>query len=163
MCVCVCVCVRWSENLFVCFGAKPTQRTEDEISRETGSGGGKEGPMGRQRGQLTKEDGERSRQRRAEETSRLEIVVQGKDGQQKGKQSKVSWHSLWLLQKFRPKYTHVIVYRCTENAKCHKTPFLALGADPSPCLFVCSFSSTLSVVFYVAVKKCVIPLSETTG
>ena len=41
----VCVCVHRSENLFVCFGAKPTRRTEDEISHETGSGGGKEGPI----------------------------------------------------------------------------------------------------------------------
>ena len=38
------VCVRRSENLFVCFGAKPTQRPKLEISHETGSGGGKEGP-----------------------------------------------------------------------------------------------------------------------
>ena len=44
------------------------------------------------------------------------------------------------------------------ECKVSQTPFLALGADPSPCLFVCSFSSTLSVVFYVAVKKCVISL-----
>ena len=42
--------------------------------------------------------------------------------------------------------------------KVSQTPFLALGADPSPCLFVCSFSSTLSVEFYVAIKKCVISL-----
>ena len=38
-----CLCRRHSDDLFGCFGAKPTQRTEDEISRETGSGGGKEG------------------------------------------------------------------------------------------------------------------------
>ena len=38
------VCERRSENLFVCFGAKPTQRTEDEISHETGNVGWKEGP-----------------------------------------------------------------------------------------------------------------------
>ena len=59
----------------MCFGAKPTQKTEDEISRETGSGGGKEGP---------REDRERRWQRKAEENGRLEIAVQGKDGQQKG-------------------------------------------------------------------------------
>ena len=35
-------------------------------------------------------------------------------------------------------------------------PFLALGVDPSPCLFVCS-SPIHSVVFFVAVKKCEIP------
>ena len=36
-----------------------------------------------------------------------------------------------------------------------QSPFLALGANPSPCLFVCS---TLSVVLCVSVKKCVMPL-----
>ena len=35
---------------------------------------------------------------------------------------------------------------------------LALGANPSPCLFVL-FSCTLSVVFCVSVKKCEIPLA----
>ena len=60
--------------LFVCFGAKSTQSTEDEISRKTGSGGGKEGP---------REDGESNWQSRAEEDGRLEIAVQAKDGQQK--------------------------------------------------------------------------------
>ena len=44
------------------------------------------------------------------------------------------------------------------KCKVSQTPFLALGADPSLCLFVCSFSSNLSVVFYMAVKKCVISL-----
>ena len=44
------------------------------------------------------------------------------------------------------------------ECKVSQTPFLALGADPSPCLFVCSLSSTLSVVLCVSVMKCVIPL-----
>ena len=44
------------------------------------------------------------------------------------------------------------------ECKVSQTPFLELGADLSPCLFVYSFSSTLSVLFYVAVKKCVISL-----
>ena len=35
--------VRQADDLFVGFGAKPKQRLELEISRETGSGGGKEG------------------------------------------------------------------------------------------------------------------------
>ena len=41
-----------------------------------------------------------------------------------------------LLSKFLAEYTPAIVDRPTENAECHKTPFLALGVDPSPCLFV---------------------------
>ena len=35
---------RSADDLFVCFGAKPKQRPELEISDEAGSGGGKEGP-----------------------------------------------------------------------------------------------------------------------
>ena len=50
------VCVCQSENLLVCFGAKPTQSTENEISRETGSGGEKE-VQEKTEEQLTKEDG----------------------------------------------------------------------------------------------------------
>ncbi len=42
-----------------------------------------------------------------------------------------------------------------RECKVSQAPFIALGADLCLCLFVCSFSPTLSVVFYVAVKKCV--------
>ena len=69
-----CLCWRHSDDLFVCIGAKPTQRTEDEISREARSGGGTEGP---------RKVRESSWQSRAEEDGRLEVVVQGKDSQQK--------------------------------------------------------------------------------
>ena len=48
----------------------PDKGLELEISGETGSGGGKEGPR-KDSGQLTQTDGERSRQRRAEESGRL--------------------------------------------------------------------------------------------
>ena len=66
---------RHSDDLFVCFGAKPTQRTEDQILRETGSVGGKEGP---------REDREsRSTTESRREQLAVELVVQGKDGQQK--------------------------------------------------------------------------------
>ena len=61
------LCWRHSDDLFVCFSAKPTQKTEGEICHETGSGGGKEGP---------REDREDSWQSRTEENSRLEIAVQ---------------------------------------------------------------------------------------
>ena len=38
------LCWHHLDDLFVRFNAKPTQRTEYEISQETGSWGGKEGP-----------------------------------------------------------------------------------------------------------------------
>ena len=47
------LCWRHFDDLFVCFGTKSTQRTEDDISHETGSGGGKEGPREDRENQLT--------------------------------------------------------------------------------------------------------------
>ena len=49
------LCWRDSDDLFVWFGVKPRQRTEGEISRETGSGGGKEGPREDRENQLTEQ------------------------------------------------------------------------------------------------------------
>ena len=49
------LCWRHSDDLYVCFGMKPTQRTEDKISRETGTGGGKEGHREDRESQLTKQ------------------------------------------------------------------------------------------------------------
>ena len=37
-------CVRHADDLFICFGAKPKQRPELEISNEAERGAGKEGP-----------------------------------------------------------------------------------------------------------------------
>ena len=48
---------RHSDDLFVCFGVKPTQRAEDEISHETRSEGGKEGPRENRESGLTKQGG----------------------------------------------------------------------------------------------------------
>ena len=157
-----CVCVRRSENLFVCFGAKPTQRPELEISHETGSGGGNECPR-EDRGSVDKvrwrEAVDNGEQRRPVDKGRrrdaVDNGVQGKDGQQKeavreNSQKWVGTPSVFL-KKFRAKYTSAIVYRFTENARCHKNPFLRLELTQ---VRVCSFSPTLSVVFLGAVKKC---------
>ena len=56
--------------------------------------------------------------------------------------------SAWLVacENFARVHAHV----STQNAKCHKLPSLAFGANPSPCLF---FSSILSVVLCVSVKE----------
>ena len=102
-------------------------------------------------------------QSRAEEDGQLEIAVQGKDGQQKEavREDSQRWVSISSgFKKFRAKHTPVIVYKytksCTKSSQ--RLPFLALGADPSPCLFVCSFSPTFSDVLCIYVMKCVIPL-----
>ena len=74
---CVGCGVRRSENLFVCLSAKHVQRTEGEISRETGSGRGKVGSR-EDIGSIDKE-----RRREAVDNGEREIAIQGKDGQQK--------------------------------------------------------------------------------
>ena len=147
------VCVRRSENLFVCFGAKPTQRARSPARPEVEE---ERKVPEKTEGQLTKEDGEG--QSTKEETSRREIAVQGKDSQQKDSQRWVGIPSgFWW--RFRSKYTPAIVYRCTENSKCHKIPFLALGADPSPCLFVL-FSHPLGCALHICNDICDTPGRE---
>ena len=65
------VCARAGERISLsALVRNPHKGPNGETSRETGSGGGKEGPR------------ESSRQRRAEEDGRLEIAVQVKDGEQ---------------------------------------------------------------------------------
>ena len=66
-----CVCVRAGQRISLSNLARNTHKGHDgETSHETRTGG-KKGPR------------EGSRQRRAEEDGRLEVAVQGKDGQQK--------------------------------------------------------------------------------
>ena len=99
-------------------------------------------------------------------TRRHEITVQGKDGQQKEAVRETVKYELAFPVAFVEVSRKIHAgdsLQMHRECKVSQNPFLALGADQSPCLFVCSFSPTLSVVFYVAVKKCVISLSETTG
>ena len=149
MCVCVCatmlanrcvgVCIRRSENLFVCFGAKPAQRTR-----------GRDFPRDRK---WTREGRSQRRQRvswqrRAEENSRFEIAVQrrtqsAEGGNEKMEAGQSSDESAFLvaLWKFRAKYTPAIACKCTESSRKLSNRLLpsCAGADPSLCLFVCSF------------------------
>ena len=68
-------------------------------------------------------------------------------------------YCLWLCESFAQNRRLWLSTNARRAAQCHiDFPLLALGADSSPCLFVCSFSSTLSVVFCVYVMKCVMPL-----
>ena len=159
-------CVRQADDLLVYFGAKPKQRPELEISDETGNGGGKEDPR-EARGQLTKGDAERqsttdSRRDQSAGVSSPESTTVSRR-RQWGKTVKMSWHSNWSLLKFREKYTPAIVYRCTGNARSHKTPLLALGTDINRyCSFVLFFSfHSLGCITFVAVKKCEYPSGPT--
>ena len=130
---------------------------EGEITRETGSRGWKEGP---------REDRERaSWQRKAEENSRFEIAVQrmtqsaegGCEKTEVGQRrestevrkttAKTYWpteagltnarrcqHCKWLVR-ISFEYTLTLAHRMHSVTD---FPFLVLGVDPSPCLFVCS-------------------------
>ena len=81
---------------------------------------------------------------------------------QVGQSERISQRSWWLCGNFARIHTHA---SSQKHRKQHKSvtnfSLLALGANPSLCLFVL-FSSALSVVyvvFCVSVKKCEIPLA----
>ena len=105
----------------------------------------------------------RSWQSRAEENGRLEIAVQGKDGQQKEAVRKDSQR--WVSIPRGCVEVSCKIHACNSlqmheelHKKCHiESPFLSLELTQ---VRVCSFflSFTLSIVFCVSVKKCVIPL-----
>ena len=90
-------------------------------------------------GQLTKEDGEmQSTSGRRDQSAWDSSPGEGcsAEGGSEGRQSKMSWHSYWLLLKFRDKYTPAIVYRCTCLQSVKKPPFLRLELTQ---VRVCSF------------------------
>ena len=113
-----------------------------------------------------------SRQRRAEESGRLWVDCPENVSQQKSERRLLKPDELHrgrpnqhekmpaLLVPFYRSFAKNTRQRYSTDAQgmqCHKTTFLALGADINPyCSFVL-FSPTLSVVFFVAVKKCEIP------
>ena len=108
----------------------------------------------------------RSGQNRA--VSRREQVIAG-TYELRGRvgQCETSQRSWWLWGNFVQIHTHTSLQMHWKLCISVTNFFLlVLGANPSPCLFVCLFvllSSTLSVVyvvFYVSVKKCEIPLAR---
>ena len=148
------LCWRHLDDLLVCFGAKPTQKawgrdlSRDRKWRRAGKS---------QREQLTKQDRrEQSAWDSCPENDTVSRMRQWEDGgraekrvnrSQKGDcqdlliyRARVNQRekmSAWLVacENFVRIHAHV----STQKAKCHKVPPLALGANPSPCLFVCSF------------------------
>ena len=112
--------------------------------------------------QLTKETREGSRQRRAEEDGGIDIAVQGKDGQQKEavREDSQRWVSIpcGFVDVSRKKHACDNLQMHEKLQKIVTQTSLSYAWNwPKSILFVCSFSPTLSVVFYVAVMKCVIP------
>ena len=144
-----------SEDSSVCFGAKPTQRA---CTRDF--------PRDRKR---TREGRPESQQMWTEEiraenraVSRREQATARMWGLKAGLADVRGWVSVpYGFVGISLEYTLALAHRCTE---CYKSitnfSLLALGANPSPRLFVL-FSSTFSVVyvvFWVSVKKCEKPL-----
>ena len=114
--------VRQADDLYVCFGAKPKQRAwtrnipRNRKWRRKGRSEGREGPVdkGTQRGQSTSESRRRTVSRR----------------RQSGKTVKNELAFLVVFVEFSSKiHAHDSLQM---HAKLHKTPFLALGTDPSP-------------------------------
>ena len=90
----------------------------------------------------------------AEGSSRDQLKEQ--DSRQRWKQGREDKSALLVaLWVFSLNYTLAFAHRI--HKKCHRLPTLALGADPSSCLFV---SSTFLVVLCVSVKECEIPLAR---
>ena len=88
------VCVCQSENLFVCFGVKPTQRTRSPTRPEVEEA--RKVPE-KTEGQLTKEDGESqlTMESRGGRSAWDSSPGEGRSAEEdsKGRQSKMSWHS----------------------------------------------------------------------
>ena len=148
----VTLCGLYARQTVSLFWHETKKRPELKISNKTGSGGGKAGPR-EARGAVGKGIPKRvswrremqrgSRQRRGEESGRLWVDCPENVSQQKSERRLLKpdeLHRGWANQ-HRP----ALVYRYTGNTSCHKTTFLALGADISPyCSFVL-FSPTLSL------------------
>ena len=156
---CVCgrrtenLCLLWRETQTKVLSSRSPTRPEIEEERKVPE---------KTESQLTKKDEERQS---TTESRRDQSVWDSSSGEGRSAEGGSKGRQLAFLVAFVEVSRKIQARNSLQmhgECKVSQNPFLALGADPSPCLFVCSFSSTLSVVFYVAVKKCVIPLSETT-
>ena len=155
------LCLFWRET---------KQRPELEISDKTGSGGEKtswkRNPERASRRRVTQRG---SWEQTAEGTSQYELAVQsGKQSAEGGsEEDDQRWVEIptGFCRSFAKNTLPAIVYKMYEKLykKVSQNYPSCIRSWPKSILFVCSFSLTPSVVFLVAVKKCVIPLSEPTG
>ena len=148
------------QTIFCCFCAKPNiglssrSRRDRKWARERRSERSWKKNAERQ---LAKGDAEGQ----STPNSRRDQSAWDRVQKQWGKTSQDELAFLLALYRFRYKYTLAFVCRCTGNAVSQNHPSWT-WVKPSPyCSFlVCSYSPAPSVVFLVAIKKCVIPLSE---
>ena len=152
---------RWgchSENLFVCFGVKPTQRAQREIFHETRSRWGKEGLREDRR----RHSAEWSRRgQSAWEGSQEKDTVSRREQQtpvDRTGQSRDESALLVALWEFSLEYTLALAHRI--HKKCDRIPSL-LRLELTQSVFVrLFFSSTFLFVLWVFVEKCEIHLAR---
>ena len=110
------LCLLWRETHTKGLSTRSPTRPE---------GRGKEGLREDRESQLTKEGRRRQSEERSSRNRSTELGSQ-----------EMSQHSKWLCGSF----VHIHACKCMESCtKVSQTPPLVLGADPSPCLFFCSF------------------------
>ena len=130
-----CVCECQSGNPFVCFNARPTQKGCARDRKWTREG------MSQRRG---------SQQKGAEEISRLERAVKRR---RRTRSTEIS-----MVCGFCGSFARVHACVSSQNAQNVSRNSLSCAWSWLKSVFVrLFFSSTLSVVFYVSVKKCVMP------
>ena len=158
VCVCVCVCVCQSENSFACFDAKPTQRVwARDLPRDRKDEGRKVTEDSQQKGAEKDSRHERSVKRR---TQSAEGIAVDKDESRAEKREQKSERRLLrgrvnqremsallvALWEFSLEYTLALAQ--IMHKKGHiDSPLPGLRADPSPCLFVCSFLPPFRLCF----------------
>ena len=164
------LCLFWRET---------KQMPELEISDKTGSGGEKTSWQRKpervcwqrnpERVSWRRETQRGSRERTAEGTSQDDLAIQS--GQRSAEGGSDEDGQRWVgipsgfCGSFAKNTLPAIVYKMHEKLyiKVSQNHPSCSWSWPKSILFVCSFSPTPSVVFLVAVKKCVIPQSEPTG
>ena len=146
---CVSVCGCPSENSFVCFGAKPTQRLAHEISHETWRGWRKEGPREekktvsrrKQKG-LVDRTGRSKRWNQDREERRTEVrktTAKTCSPTEAGLTNARKWVSIpCCFVEVSCKYTPTIAWKCTESCtKVSQTSLLRLQLTQIRfCLFI---------------------------
>ena len=133
----------------LCFGAKPSQRTEDKISCETGSGGPR----------VDRESQSKTESRR-EQSSWVSSPGEGRSAEE-GNERRQRWVSIpsGFLEVSHKIHAHDSHQMHEQLHKSITQPSISCAWSWPRFVFVSLFFFfTLSVVLCVSVKKCVIPL-----
>ena len=133
------LCWRHSDNLFVCFGAKPTQRARSPARPEV------------EEGRKVSEKTERvSWQRKAEENSRLEIAVWGRTRSTEGGSEKME-----VEQRREPTEVRKVTAKTCWPTKAGLTNARRQSRDELGFLVACgSFAQIFTAIAYKFTESC---------